>query len=135
MDNSIRYLNTDLDLRSTVDLGPLVFDLKAARKVGYLPTRGNGGGWWASLSMEKLDEPEKNIANMLSVIESLPAESRNIWDACFLREFNIGYVCKGEPWSFSQGLSAALIGRIAAVGASLRITLYPEPDELYEIPF
>jgi hypothetical protein len=43
--------------------------------------------------------------------------------------FNIGYDCGAEPWAFNQGLTAELLGRMAATGASLRITLYPGHDE------
>ena len=34
-----------------------------------------------------------------------------------------------RPWAFNQGLSSGLLGRVAAVGASLRITLYPSREQ------
>ena len=48
---------------------------------------------------------------------------------CTTREFNLGYDCGAEPWAFNQGLSSELLGRIAAVGASLRLTIYPDREE------
>ncbi len=71
-------------------------------------------------------EPEPNIAAMLDAIESLGPAFSSIWSSCSLREFNIGYDCGLEPWAFNQGLSAGLLERMAAAGACLRLTLYPE---------
>jgi hypothetical protein len=65
---------------------------------------------------------------MIAVVESLAESLRAVWAGCTLREFNIGYDCGDRPWAFEQGLSTGLLGRIAAVGASLRITLYPPPS-------
>jgi hypothetical protein len=73
-------------------------------------------------------EPEPNIATVLAAVESLAPPLRAVWSGCSLREFNIGYDCGREPWAFNQGLSAEVLGRIAAVGASLRWTLYPDRE-------
>jgi hypothetical protein len=37
-----------------------------------------------------------------------------------------GYECGAEPWGFQQEISSATLARIAALDASLRLTLYPE---------
>ena len=63
------------------------------------------------------------------VIESIHESVRSIWRSCSLREFNIGYVSGSEPWAFNNGISSHTLGRMAAVGASLRITLYPPEAE------
>jgi hypothetical protein len=64
---------------------------------------------------------------MLATVESLARPFRSVWDGC-TREFNIGYECGPEPWAFNQGLPAELLGRMAAAGASLRVTLYPDRE-------
>src|SRR5205823_4441995 len=88
--------------------------------------RGDDGLWHVTFETEdQHGEPEPNIAAMLDVIEPLAEPLRSVWAGCLLREFNIGYECGLEPSAFNQGLSAELLGRMAAVGASLRITLYP----------
>jgi len=66
---------------------------------------------------------------MMVVIESLGEPLRTVWSGYSRREFNIGYDCGSKPWAFNQGLSSQLLGRMAAVGASLRITLYPPARE------
>lgn len=130
MDGTIHYLNTDLDLTSTVDLTALA----AALALGDLDSlhvgRVENGLWSARFeTTEQHTEPEPNIAAMLAVVESLPTALRSVWASCTLREFNIGYDCGTKPWAFNQGLSSAVLGRIAAVGASLRITIYPDTSE------
>jgi hypothetical protein len=127
VDSRICYLNTDLDLISSDDLTALaaVFDSR-----GVFPlhvTGGEDGRWFATFeTLDQLTEPEPNIAAMVAVAESLDEPHRSVWRGCTLREFNIGYDCGVEPWAFNQGLSCGLLARMAAVGASLRFTLYPE---------
>jgi hypothetical protein len=129
MDGLIQYRNTDLDLASAEDLTALA----AAFEAGGVPplhvTRGEDEQWYACFETdEQYNEPEPNIAAMLDVVEALAPPLRSAWAACSLREFNIGYDCGLEPWAFNQGLSAEILGRIAAAGASLRVTLYPDRD-------
>jgi hypothetical protein len=79
--------------------------------------------------MDRSTEPEQNIAALVTIAESLGETDRSVWQRCSLREFNIGYNCGVEPWAFNQGLSCDLLGRMAAVSASLRITLYPDRED------
>jgi hypothetical protein len=129
MDGNTSYLNTDLDVISRDDLTALarVFDSR-----GLFPlyvTHGDDERWYATFEvLGQHTEPEPNIAEMIAVVESLRAPHRSVWRDCMLREFNIGYDCGAEPWAFNQGLSCELLRRIAAVGASLRWTLYPDRE-------
>lgn len=130
MDNKICYLNTDLVLTSPRDLAALSAYLESKR-VGSLHgvTRDDDGLYHDSFETDdQFTEPESNIAAMLAVVESFDAALRSIWDGCSRREFNIGYDCGAEPWAFNQGLSAGLLRRIVAVGASLHWTLYPDRE-------
>lgn len=93
--------------------------MKGARK-------GDDGLWYVTFETEiSYNDPEPNIAVMVDAIESLEESLQADWSRCSLREFNIGYDCGSKPWAFNQGLSSELLGRIAAIGASLRWTLYP----------
>lgn len=129
MDDRIRYLNTDLDLTSTSDLTALAAAFEAHGMLPLHVTPDPDGLWHARFETgEQHEEPEPNITAMIAVAESLAEPLRAVWAGCRLREFNIGYDCGGTPRAFDQGLSSQLLGRIAAVGASLRITLYPPPS-------
>jgi hypothetical protein len=125
----IAYVNTDLDLKSAEDLTPLVAAFRGADVFALHVTLGDDGAWFAVLETEtQHDEPEPNIAAMVAVAEALPDELKSAWARCTVREFNIGYDCGTHPWAFAQALSPELLKRVAAVGASVRITLYPEGE-------
>jgi hypothetical protein len=129
MDGKICYLNTDLDLTSSEDLTGLAAAFDTAGVSPLHVTHGEDGLWYATFETdEQHDQPEPNIAAMVLVAETLQEPLRSVWSGCTRSEFNIGYDCGAEPWAFNQGLSSSLLGRIAAVGASLRITLYPDRE-------
>jgi hypothetical protein len=129
MNGQISYLNTDLDLVSGEDLRPLVEALESEDVFSLHVTSGEDGLWYSTLETNQRHiEPEPNIAAILNAIETLPAPTASLWSRCTRREFNVGYDCGQEPWSFNQGISSAILGRMAAVGASLRFTLYPKRD-------
>ena len=129
MDGKIEYLNTDLDLASAVELTGLAEALKAKALFPLHVTKADDGLWYAKFETEKnYDEPEKTIKEMITAIEALEEPLSSIWFRCSQREFNIGYDCGTEPWAFEQGLTSELLGRIAALGASLRFTLYPDRE-------
>jgi hypothetical protein len=127
----IRYINTDLDLVASVPLDDLVASLESLGVFPLHVTLGDDGLWYCTLETENdHNEPEPNIAAMLSAIESLPAGAMKIWNDCAKREFNIGYDCGDEPWAFNQGLSNETLRRMAECGSTFRVTLYPfRPDE------
>lgn len=127
MNSPITYVNTDLDLTSARDLTALVAAFESGGMFALHVTHRDDGLWYATLETEEQHtDPEPNVAVIVAVAESLAGHLRSDWDGCTQRELNIGYDCGTHPWGFHQGLSPALLGRIAAVGASLRITLYPE---------
>jgi hypothetical protein len=131
MDGVTRYLNTDLDLTSADDLTALAAAFEVRGFALMRPvTQLNDGQWFCGFSMGGMwyDEPEPNIAAMLTVIEALDPPLRSAWLACSLRMFDIGYNCGQEPFGFNQGLSTEILGRMAAAGASLRVTLYPDRE-------
>lgn len=129
MDGVITYLNTDLDLTSVDDLTALATAFEAAGVRPLHVTHGEDRLWYAIFETRNQHaEPEANISAMLDVVEKLTPPLRSLWANCLRREFNIGYDCGLEPWAFNQALSAELLGRMAAAGASLRVTLYPDRE-------
>ncbi len=129
MDGKICYLNTDLDLTSPDDLTQLAAAFGAAGVSPLHVTHGEDGLWYATFETdEQHEQPEQSIAAMVAAAEALREPLRSVWSRCTRREFNIGFDCGAEPWAFSQGLSSGLLGRLAAVSASLRVTLYPDRE-------
>lgn len=122
----IRYINTDLEIASPVDIAPLVAALEAAGVAPLNDTwRRADGSWGANFETdEQHDHPQPNIEAILAIVEALDATARQIWDGCTLCELNLGYESGDTPRVIDQQLPAELLRRIAAVGASLRITIY-----------
>lgn len=130
MDDTICYLNTDMDLTSGDDLTALAAAFEAQGIPPLHVTHGADKLWYATFETDgQHEQPEQSIAAMMAVIESLAEPLRTVWSGCTRREFNIGYDCGSKPWAFNQGLSGQLLGRMAKAGVSLRITLYPPVRE------
>ena len=130
MHNTICYLNTDLVLTSPNELTALAAIFESRGVYPLHVGLEEDGLWYGTFeTQDSHAEPEPNIAVMVAVAESLSEPHRSVWMQCSKREFNIGYDCGAQPWAFNQGLSCELLGRIAAVGASLRVTLYPDREQ------
>ena len=123
----MQYINTDLDLVSAQDLGPLAAALDARGLMVLHVDRREDGLWYATFETdESHGEPEPNFLSFLDAIASLDDGIAPAWHACQIRELNIGYECGTEPWAFNQAISAKTLERVAAADIALRITLYPE---------
>lgn len=125
---TIQYLNTDLDLTCSVDPSPLATEIEG-EGLAVRVTRGDDGLFYVLCEDSNDVEPEPNIRRLLNAIDRLSADARVIWANCSKREFNVGYDCGDEPWSFNQGLTNDTLRRMANCGASFRITLYPHRPE------
>lgn len=122
----IHYRNTDLDLVAAVNLSSLAQVFESQGMLLLHIMQNEAGQWSATFETDQqYDDPEANIAAMLSIIESLDEAEQKIWKNLVFCEFHLGYDCGGEPQNFNQGLSNELLHRVALIGASLRITLYP----------
>jgi hypothetical protein len=120
----IQYLNTDLDLVCDVDPATLVTELEAVDLAVHV-TPGEDGLFYVLCEDSNDTEPEPNIVRLLDAIEALSGPAGELWTRCSKREFNVGYDCGDEPWSFNQGISNDVLKRMAGCGASFRVTLYP----------
>ena len=130
MKQKTHYLNTDLDLVAGQSLQALA-DALETRGVFPLHVALRDDQQWYSIleTAEQFTQPEPNIVALLTAIEALDPQSRILWDACGIREFNLGYDCGDEPRAFNHGLTVSTLARMAALGISLRITLYPAENE------
>lgn len=127
MDGQIQYLNTDLDIASCENLADLAAHFVAKGLHALHVSKRQDESWYATFETDDTyDNPEGTIAAMLDVIESLPQPKYDIWSRSTRRDFNIGYDCGNEPWEFNQALSSELLSRLAKVGGSIRITIYPD---------
>jgi hypothetical protein len=128
-DESISYINTDLELASGHALTDLTGAFRARGAFILHLRQDDDRVWYATIEIidpcRPTHEPEIDISTLLAIVESLEEPLRAVWWGCSRREFDIGYRCGSKPRPFNQCLSHELVQRMAAAGASLRITLYP----------
>jgi hypothetical protein len=124
----VRYLNTDLELESKEDLsriveefGEDVFVLHQGEIRGYqhasFEIAGSKGG------------ADEVINYFCSLVEGLPKEHREIWDGCCSRVLDIGYESGTTSPNYRSEIRASTIRRVAEIGASIVVTIYPVREE------
>jgi hypothetical protein len=131
MDGTTHYVTTDLNLYSAEDLTALAAGLEIRGFAIARPMTRFDREWFCGFALrseERYDEPEPQIAAMLAAVEGLDPPLRSAWAGCSLRLFDIGYDCGREPFYFRQELSTETLARLAAVGATLRVTLYADQE-------
>ena len=129
------YINTDLILVSSADISALAATLEHAGLYRLECQFFESTGLWHATfaSDEQFSEPEQSLLRLLGVIEPLMAQIREVWDGCSERNMDVGFECGDEPFDFHKAISNSTIGRVAATGAALNITLYgraPAPQGL-----
>jgi hypothetical protein len=125
----IRYLNTDLEIESAHDLSLIVEEFGEDVLVHH---HGEINGYQhascSSGSAGMYAEADGTINDLCSLIENLSPAARKVWDGCCTRRFDIGYESGTAPRSFSSEVRAATVQRVAALGGSLVVTIYPVRD-------
>lgn len=118
------YLNTDLELRATTDLTPLVEALNARSVfVLYHGDDGHGGRLASFETSQSYPSPEATIGALLDAVESLDPASLALWRACSERAVDIGH--EGADRRSDYALSLPTLRRLIQLGVLLRFTIYP----------
>ena len=124
----VKYLNTDLEIESKSDLSKIVEEF--GEDVLVLHHGEISGYQHASFSIAGgSTDADATINYFCTLVESLPGEVREIWDGCCSRVFDVGYESGSSPQNFRSEIRASTIRRVANIGASVAITIYPETRE------
>jgi hypothetical protein len=121
------FLNIDVELKSALDMAPLAKHLEKSMYVLQCEPFEDGH----SLRMEPLIERRLNAdakactEHMLSALERLPAQLQTLLRSCATRVFDYGFDGGLEDNPLSIDLSPTQLERIAALGATVRMTVYP----------
>ena len=122
----IRYLNTDLVIESKSDLSKIVQEFGDDVIVLY---HGEMRGYQhASFEIESSGTSagaDEIINSFCELVEQLPKEVRDIWAGCCSRVLDVGYESGMSALNFRSEIRAPTIQRVAAIGASIVITIYP----------
>ena len=122
------HINTDLELESLEDLAPIVESFGS--DVAVLFHGEAMGHHRASFEVAGLAaDPEALLNHFCMFAEALPEPARAIWDRCSKKVFDIGYESGTDAPAFRSELRAQTVNRVAALGASIVVTIYPPSSQ------
>ena len=121
--NEIRFLNVDLEVRGRKDLQPLIDDL--GDDVINLYSGRVHDHYLATFEVALSGDANELIQQFCHLIENLASEARSTWDEASLKVFDIGYEAGIGPKSYESNLRPETVAAVAALGAALRVTIYP----------
>ena len=121
---NIRYLNVDLLIKAREDLTPIVVEF--GKDVIVLTNDKHGDFYYAYFEIaDSHAGPNEDIEYFCSLVENLEGKAQRLWDNSFYRIFDIGYESGTSNNSYSSDLREPVVKRLAALNASIRVTIYP----------
>ena len=121
---NIQYLNVDLDLESENDISHIVDTF--GEDVIVLHHGKLDDYHHASFETTDVMPTADEVINYFcGLVEALPDGVRAGWDSCRKRVLDIGYESGTSPSNFRSELKPTTLQRVAAIGASIIITIYP----------
>lgn len=125
----VHFANVDLEIECKDDLRLLIDALGVDINVQCHDRLENGNDF-VSIALHSVEsgafgEPEITISAFCDLIEKLPCEVRNTWNSCKKREFDMGFESGNSSKTFSARLSKETVARVAGLGATIEITIYP----------
>ena len=70
-------------------------------------------------------DPDAQIDVFCNVVENLKEQPRAIWDGACRKTFNLGYEIDSTASCFRSELKPQTVDRIAKLGASVLVSIYP----------
>jgi hypothetical protein len=120
----VRYLNVDLEIESENELSGIVQEF--GEDVAVLYCGEVRGYQHASFEIPaNRAGADETINHFCALVEGLTKEAREIWEGCCSRVLDVGYQSGTSPRNFRSEIRASTIQRVAAIGASIVITIYP----------
>jgi hypothetical protein len=124
------FLNIDLDVRSRRSLAPLAAAWPSPLQ-RFVPLGRSNSRWLILNSFGRGKGAEATAKELLEHIAALRGDARRCWKDAHRRVFDIGVQAGGpDRRAFEEvRLTAKTLGRIAAAGAEVHITVYPAVPE------
>ena len=118
-----QFLNVDLELVSTNELGPLLALLSDATCTLRDSIDNGRRTVWMELARDP-EDADSAIRDFASLVESLPPDLRGSWDTCEDRCLNVGVQGGLVPHASGFRISASAIALLAATSTRLEFTVY-----------
>lgn len=121
----ITYCNVDVDVYASEALEPLTKALGKKISLHYVGREKNmHSAHFALSSFAKSQQPDLAIRSLAKLIEALPPKPRRLWDQAKHKAFTVGLQSGIEPHYLEYEISQAATRAVAALGASIIITIY-----------
>jgi hypothetical protein len=125
----VKFLNVDLEIESTENLQPIIDDFGDNVSVLYHGENAKGFNF-ANFEISLGDrDADGIISNFCLLIENLSLETKTIWEKCCSKKFDIGFESGDFPRSYQTEIRADTIERVAKIGASIGVTIYPKVSQ------
>jgi len=126
----IQYLNTDLEIKSKEDLMPIITALgKNVFVLHHGLMEGMHDAAFELSSDPVSHDPIQVISRYCDLVENLPIVARQIWDNCAVRVIDIGIESGLSPRYYRFEVHDVIMKRVAALRASLAVTIYAVQEE------
>ncbi len=124
------FANVDLEIESKDDLQSLIDEFGENVHVLYHDRLANGNDFVSLetvylVKTENHGEVENTISAFCDLIENLSLELRSLWNKCIEKKFDIGFESGNTENTFNTEISAKTLKRLARIGGSIIITIYP----------
>jgi len=120
----ITYLNTDFEIESKEDVTRIAEEF--GEDVFVLFQEKMRGLYCARFEVAPVFlGADEAISCFCSLVEQLPEDLRKILDECVSRTVDMGFESGNVPPSFRVELRASTVRRIADIGCSIIVTIYP----------
>lgn len=129
--NTTSYLNLDVLVESQADLTPLVDEL--GERVLVLCNEPNpAGGYYLAFELppgaEEELSPQVQATSVVTLLSSLSAGGRRLWDSGVSRFFDFGFESGHHPNCIIHDLDSEILKAISSLGAQVRISIYAVPE-------
>ena len=131
VNSEITYCNVDVDVYASEALEPLTTALGKNIFLNYVGQEMRMFSAHFSLrSLAKSQRPDLAIRSLAKLIAALPPKPRRLWDKAKRKAFNVGFQSGIEPHYREYEISPAATRAVAALGASIVVTIYEtdKPD-------
>jgi hypothetical protein len=122
--NETTFLNIDLDIESAEDIAPIVQEWGG--RICVHRYEEIEGVFYGSFETP-FGDVEGILSEYVSLINGLSPEARGIWNRATIRVFDFGYEAGDTPNGFHSKIEADFIKRLAEIGGSIVVTIYPAP--------
>ena len=127
-----RYLNVDFIVEADFDLSPVVEVLRDNVTFLWKETNIKSSSFGIESKLTTSTTPEEDIIELLRTLEKLPDKLKKLIKDSKKKVFDIGFECGTIDNPIDSEISFRAIQRIAKLGCTINIKLYPWVEHPYE---